>query len=154
LKLDLSLVGEKQQALELAPDFEPLLLEALETMLPSEAGSGALTAFLERAFDEPETLLLVARERGDERVWGLCLVGAFVDPFTAERLPMLLALWVDPGLRHRGVARALQAEARRLLVERGQSSFCTRAAYNDDALVSMAERWGYVRQWEWMLGDL
>jgi len=154
LKLDLSLVTEKQQALTLGQEFEPQVLDALESMLPSDPGSGALTAFLERAFDEPETLLLVARERGGERVWGLCLVGAFVEPFTAQRLPMMLALWVDPSLRHRGVARALQVEARRLLMERGQSAFCTRASYNDDALVSMAERWGYVRQWEWMLGDL
>ena len=70
---------------------------------------------------------------------------------SAERLPMVLVLHVDPQLRHRGIASAMIEQSRHLLASRGCARLAARAAHNDDALISMSERWGFVRAWEWML---
>lgn len=154
MKLALSTADSLSEALEWVEFLEPRLMEAVEPMLVDEPQPGLLRAFFERSFDDPECLLVLAREPGEPRVWGAAVCGAFVDPLSAQRVPMLLGLWVDPSLRHRGVARGLQEEARRILAARGLRDFATRAAYNDDALVSMGERWGYLRHWEFMLGEL
>jgi GNAT superfamily N-acetyltransferase len=66
---------------------------------------------------------------------------------------MVLVLYVEPDARHRGVARALVEEATRLLAARGLRRLAARAGHNDDALISMGERWGFVRQWELMLRE-
>ena len=42
-------------------------------------------------------------------------------------------------------------EARRLLGQRGLRTLAARAGHNDDALISMGERWGFVRAWELLL---
>jgi ribosomal protein S18 acetylase RimI-like enzyme len=123
--------------------------EFRDTPLPA----GTAARFVARHFDEPESLLLVAESRPGAGDLGLCLVGPFEDPLTAERVPMLLVLHVDPAVRHRGLARALVDEARAVLSERGLESLAARAAHNDDALISMGERWGFVRQWELMIHE-
>jgi hypothetical protein len=46
------------------------------------------------------------------------------------------------------VARALVHETARLLAARGAGTLAARAGHNDDALISMGERWGFVRSWE------
>ena len=143
---------------ELKTRYLPAMLrgEHLWCQLLSEPSGGSDLAGLQ----------MRAQPRGDgwvlngSKVWttggldcdlGLCLVGPFEDPLTAERTPMVLALYVEPAVRHRGLARALVDEARAVLAERGFHRLAARAGHNDDALVSMGERWGYVRQWELML---
>jgi len=112
---------------------------------------GSAERFLERALAEPETVLLAAFRPAAGEAVGLCLTGAHVEPLSGERIPMVLVLWVDADLRHRGVARALVERARSLLEGRGIRRLAARAVHNDDALISMGERWGFVRAWEWML---
>ena len=63
---------------------------------------------------------------------------------------MILALWVDPDWRHRGLARALVG---RVHDELGAAVIGARAAHNDDALISMGERWGFVRSFEVMFHE-
>lgn len=113
--------------------------------------AGSSERFLRRRFDEPETALMGAFRPGGETPVGLCLVGAWEDPLSGERLPMLLVLHVDADLRHRGIARALVEHTRLLLASRGCARLAARASHNDDARISMGERWGFVRAWEWML---
>jgi hypothetical protein len=50
-----------------------------------------------------------------------------------------------------GEQRALVERCRALLASRGHKRLAARALHNDDALISMGERWGFVRAWEWML---
>jgi len=119
----------------------------------AEVGSDSLqpgtsAEFLERTFEEAETLLLVAEEAGKEV--GICLTGAWEDPLTGERLAAVLALYVDPNMRHRGVARELVARAVEVLAQRGVGRLGARVEHNDDARISMGERWGWTRAWEWM----
>ena len=114
---------------------------------------GAARRFLEERWEDPETLLLVARGAAPERPSGLMLTGALEDPLSRRRTPVVLALWVDPGARHRGVATRLVARARELLAARGFTGLAARAGHNDDALISMGERWGFVRIWELLLHE-
>ncbi len=119
--------------------------------LGREAPRGIARRFLERAFDRPETLLLVAE--GDGRELGIAATAPFEDPLSGETAPILIALYVDPSIRRRGVARALFAEAMRILAQRGGARLFARAAHNDDVLISMGERWGLVRAWELMSSE-
>jgi GNAT superfamily N-acetyltransferase len=66
---------------------------------------------------------------------------------------MVLLLFVSPDVRHRGLARAMVDAVTRVLAARGHEKLAARAAHNDDALISMGERWGFVRQWEMMLRE-
>ncbi|MCB9916578.1 MAG: GNAT family N-acetyltransferase [Planctomycetes bacterium] len=111
---------------------------------------GAALAFLEAELGAPETVLLVAESAPGAGDLGLCLVGAFVEPLTRERVPTVLLLHVDRRVRHRGLARALVEECTAQLAERGLARLAGRVGHNDDALISMGERWGFTRRWEWM----
>lgn len=112
---------------------------------PSEA---TVSSLLQRHLARPEGLLLVAETEGSSTPSALVWTAPFEDPLNTEALPMILALWVDPDLRHRGLARGIVAEARRLLAARGFPELAGRVSYNDDSLISMGERWGFVRRWE------
>lgn len=106
--------------------------------------------FLESSLAEPESLLIVAESAPGLADLGLCLVGPHVDPLSGLRSPMVLVLSVDSKVRHRGLAGALVKEARRVLGRRGYDQLTARCAHGDDALVSMGERWGFIRTWEVM----
>ena len=48
------------------------------------------------------------------------------------------------------MARARVAAAQEALAERGITRLGARVEHNDDARISMGERWGWIRGWEWM----
>jgi GNAT superfamily N-acetyltransferase len=98
-------------------------------------------------------VLLVAESSRGKTDLGVCLTGPFEDPLIGARVPMVLLLFVSPDVRHRGLAHAMVEEVSRLLMERGHRTLAARAGHNDDALISMGERWGFVRQWEMMLRE-
>lgn len=89
------------------------------------------------------------READADRI-GFAWTLPFEDPLGGHRLPMLVLLWVHPDWRHRGLARLIMEDARRQLEERGFPRLLARAGYNDDAVISMGERWGFTRAWEMM----
>lgn len=109
---------------------------------------GAALRFFEAESARDETGLWVARD-GDS-VLGLCLTGAWVAPLSGERMATILALYVEPNHRHQGVAKALVQAAQAGLRARGISHIGARVEHNDDARISMGERWGWTRGWEWL----
>lgn len=141
-------IDSLDDARALAPRLDELAEAALGEYRDDPLPAGVALRLLERAFGEPECVLLVAETAVGRGDLGLCLVGPLEDPLSGERLPMILLLYVEPEVRHRGLARALVDEARSVLAERGFSRLAARAAHNDDALISMGERWGFTRQWE------
>jgi GNAT superfamily N-acetyltransferase len=152
--MELKLVTDRAEALALAGLVqrcaEASTAEFRDGPLPPDVGRRAI----EHGFDQPEFLFLLARDDGaPDGVAGLCLAMPFVDPLTAERVPMIVLLHVEPSLRHRGVARALVSEAQRVLARRGQNTLAARAGHNDDALISMGERWGFLRAWELLVRE-
>jgi GNAT superfamily N-acetyltransferase len=140
-------------ALALAPELEDRAVEFHEQFSDEPFPEGAIERFLRQHFSALETHLLVAEEALSERRVGLCLVGPFVDPLLGTRLPLVLLLHVEPAFRHRGLAGKLVQRATELCAERGMPRLAARAAHNDDALISMGERWGFVRLWELMLRE-
>jgi GNAT superfamily N-acetyltransferase len=84
---------------------------------------------------------------------GLLLSGPFTDPLAGDRRPMILVLWVERSLRHRGLAGALVKRARELMAERGLAPLAGRAEAGDDARIAMGERWGFMRAWEVMVAE-
>jgi len=97
-----------------------------------------------------ESLLVVAEPRGVERPLALAASAPLEDPLSGSVRALMVLLYTDPSIRQRGVARALTRELRRVLAVRGVGELWARAAHNDDALISMGERWGFVRAWELM----
>jgi len=134
--------------------LERYAAESMEEYRDTPLPKGSVKRILEKHFEHPACLLLVSEVAGSksERV-GVCLTTPFEDPLTAEITPMIVLLNVDTSVRHSGVARALVQDAIRILRERGLGALAARAAHNDDARISMGERWGFLRQWEFMLHE-
>jgi ribosomal protein S18 acetylase RimI-like enzyme len=145
------------QDLEEAMALEPLLdraaRESSAASSESAPADGAMLRFLGRHLERPETLVLVAEAEGADDAAGVCVTGPLEDPLSGEVTPLVVALWVQPGLRHRGLARALVREVRRILAARELPGLAARVGHNDDALISMGERWGFTRRWEMMVAE-
>ena len=144
-------ITELDEALQLGPFLdgyaEETYAEFRDEPLPPE-----ITArFLEKHFAAPETCLVVAESEEGKTDLGVCLVGPFQDPFVGETMPLVMLLFVVPTARHRRIAKALVEGVSGLLRDRGLPSLAARAGHNDAALISMGERWGFVRQWELMV---
>lgn len=146
-------VQRLEEALALAPRLDRAAAERAREFQDEPVPEGVVRDFLFERFDAPETLLLAAESAPGRADLGLCLVGPFVDPLLPRRVPMVLVLFVEPNERHRGVARSLIEDATRRLEQRGFRALAARAGHNDDALISMGERWGFVRSWELMVRE-
>jgi GNAT superfamily N-acetyltransferase len=148
---------EGHHALACAPLVERYAAEAVEIM--EQLGGASVPAglgrrFLERVVGDPAGLVLAARNGAGGADLGLLIAAPFEDPLLLKREPMIVLLHVDASVRHRGLARVLVERAVLILRQRGFARVAARAAHNDDALISMGERFGFVRQWELMLlGD-
>ena len=108
---------------------------------------------LRRALDSPQGLVMTAHLPGNGDRIGFCVTGPLVDPLVGDAMPMVVALYVDPNFRHRGLARKMVLGVRMELAERGHGTLAARAGHNDDALISMGERWGFVRAFEVMVRE-
>lgn len=153
MKLDLRRVDSLSAAVLLAPLLDRCAAQFWREFSDQAWPEGASERFLRRWFDAPQTVLLTASEPGRGEPWAVCLSGPFEDPLRGEVTPTLLVLHVDPQLRRRGVARELIDELGRILQERGLTRLAARVGHNDDALISMGERWGFVRAWEWIVRE-
>jgi len=153
VKLTLRHVTDPAQALALAARLDAAAAEFNVQFSDEKFPAGASERFLRRHFDAPQTALVVAEAepRGDPL--GMCLVGPLVDPLLGSVLPLVLVLYVDPTLRHRGIAGELIQDVERILARRGIKNLAARVGHNDDALISMGERWGFVRSWELMIKE-
>jgi len=100
-----------------------------------------------RTYGSGESFLIVAQDEAKANK-GFAISVPFLDPLSGERRPLLLFMWVESGLRRHGIARAMVVELRRLLKLGGADGLQARIPHGDDALLSMGERWGLVRQWE------
>jgi GNAT superfamily N-acetyltransferase len=148
MKLKLRRVESLEEALALAPRLDQVAAQFLEQFSDETYPSGACERFLRRHFLARECALVLAED--GERAWGACLSGPFVEPLLGTSRPMILVLFVEPELRHRGVATELVKETEALFAARGIRGLLARVPHNDDALISMGERSGFVRSWELM----
>jgi ribosomal protein S18 acetylase RimI-like enzyme len=146
-------IEDLHSALELAPALEAYASQATEEFRDGALPEGTCRRFFAKNFSEAETVFVVAETATGRCDLGVCVSGPFEDPLTGSRGSMVLILFVSPNARHQGLARRLVEEVSKALQERGIRSLAARAAHNDDALISMGERWGFVRQWELMVRE-
>jgi len=146
-------IEDLQSAIELAPALEAYASQATAEFRDGPLAEGTCRRFFGKRFSEPETVLVVAETATGRSDLGVCVSGPFEDPLTGARVPMVLILFVSPNARHQGLAAKLVAEVSAVLRERGMTSIAARAGHNDDALISMGERWGFVRTWEMMVRE-
>jgi GNAT superfamily N-acetyltransferase len=152
VNLRLRAVPTLAEALERLAFLERAARESAAT-LGEPVREGTAKSFLERHFGRLETALVFAEERSGADPLGVAASGPFEDPLSGLVRPLLVMLWVEPRVRRRGIARALWQELARQLRGREALGLVMRAGTNDDALISMGERWGLVRQWELLSGE-
>jgi ribosomal protein S18 acetylase RimI-like enzyme len=146
-------IEDLHSALELSPALEAYASQATAEFRDGPLPEGTCRRFFAKKFSEAETVFVVAETGAGRCDLGVCVSGPFEDPLTGSRGSMILILFVSPHARHQGLARKLVEEVTKVLLERGIQSVAARAAHNDDALISMGERWGFVRQWEMMVRE-
>ncbi|MFT4542299.1 MAG: putative N-acetyltransferase YhbS [Planctomycetota bacterium] len=151
MNLNYRQITDIDEARSLAKDLQPIAEDMLSELRDVEVSEEQLIARINASFESPECLLVVVDN--DEGRVGYALTLPFEDPLTAERVPMLVLLGVSHTVRNRGIARGLVQTTLNLLAQRGIQALAARAAHNDDALISMGERWGFVRGWEWMIRE-
>ena len=151
MDVQLRVLSSLDSALDLAEGLDAYAADATADFRDHAPPAGTGLGLLKRVFEAPEGLVLVA-EREAARI-GYLVTGPLIDPLVGDRLPMVLALYVDQSYRHRGLARALVDRAVAELEGRGMHFLAARAGHNDDALISMGERWGFVRHWELMVRE-
>ncbi len=151
MEIQLRPVFDREEALGLCTQLDVFAAQHLAEFGSEPAADGLCRAFVERHFESPEFLLHLAESSGG--MAGACLIGPMEDPLSAERYAFISILHVERDFRHQGLARALVFDAKRILAERGLSRLAARAGHNDDALISMGERWGFLRHWELLLHE-
>lgn len=127
--------------------------DALADIGVDEVPADFIERFLLANIEAPETLLILAESSAGAADIGFVLVGPHTDPLSGTRTPMVLVLSVDSRLRHRGLATTLLKEAQRVMKRRGYAQLAARCPHGEDALISMGERWGFVRSWEFLVRE-
>lgn len=153
MKPILRLVTERREAGALAPALDAYAAQALAEFRDTPLPEGVCRRFFDRHFEHGQCVLVIAESTTGAADLGVCLTGPFEDPLTAESVPIVLILYVSPDKRHRGLGRALIDETVRTLAARGHRKVSGRAGHNDDALISMGERWGFVRVWDLLVRE-
>ena len=151
MNLKLRTVADRAEADELLSLVEKGARATGVAHLERPVAEGVGAHYLDHHFAASESVLVVG-ESADGPL-AIAATAPLIDPLTGDAVPLIVILWVDPSIRHRGVARALVFEVKRRLKERGHDVVTARAAHNDDALISMGERWGLVRSWELMSSE-
>ena len=153
MSLRLRTIDDLERALAHAPLLDRYAEEYHAQFSDRPFPAGAAQRFLRASFGESETLFLIAEDAASQERAGVCLIGACEDPLLGERTPTVLILHVEPPWRHRGVARSLIQRALQILSDRGHTELAARVGHNDDALISMGERWGFTRLWEFIVRE-
>ncbi|GEM_PF-1472776 len=140
---------------DLVSELERYVAQVTAEWTDATPASGVAQGLLQRANSHSAGLLVTAHGQGSEdpseQRLGFCVVVPREDPLTGIELPFIAALEVDRNYRHRGLARSMVGAATTEMKSRGFSMLAARAGHNDDALISMGERWGFVRSHEIML---
>ena len=153
MNLRLRTIDDLEEARGLLPLLERAAEEGGASWRDRDLEPGTAARFLERSFERRETIVIAAEEVGDSNAMAVIASGPFEDPLVLDTTPIIVLLYVQPEIRHRGVARALILELSRRLTQRGFDALLARAGHNDDALISMAERLGMVRTFEVMASE-
>ncbi|MCP3917818.1 MAG: GNAT family N-acetyltransferase [bacterium] len=153
MDVTLKILEARDDALTLSEDIDRYAAEATAEFRDDPPPAGTGVRLVREHFDAPECVFLTATEREHGRHIGTCVTAPFEDPLIGDRMPMVVVLSVHSSYRHRGLAGQMIRALRSVFAERGIHTLAARAAHNDDALISMGERWGFVRLYEVMVRE-
>lgn len=153
MDITLRTIEDLSEALTMAEELEELAIEQTGELDLNPSAAGFVRRTLEKSFETPECLLMVATLPGESERLGLLFTVGLEDPLTAARIPLVCVVEVVRKWRRRGLAREMVKSAREILRARGQERIAVRAGHNDDVIISMGERWGFIRHWELMLSE-
>jgi GNAT superfamily N-acetyltransferase len=140
---------------DLVADLDRYVRQLTAEWTDRTPGEGPGAALLQRVEESEMAFLLTAHSNDGggppgARL-GYCLVLPWADPLTDLVTPFIAALEVDRDYRHRGLARFMVNTVTAEMKRRGHHELAARVGHNDDALISMGERWGFVRSHEVMV---
>jgi GNAT superfamily N-acetyltransferase len=153
MDVTLEILEAPDDALDLAAAIDDYARETTAEFRDEDPAEGVGLRLVKRHFTVPECVFLVARDKARGERIGMCVTAPLEDPLLGERMPTVVVLFVHPDYRHRGLASQMVQAVRAELESRGLASLAARAAHNDDALISMGERWGFVRVYEIMVRE-
>ncbi len=153
MDVTLQILEAPDDALALAQVIDGYAREATAEFRDEPPEEGVGVRLVKRHFNAPECVFLVAREKERGERIGMCVTAPMEDPLVGDRMPLIVVLSVHSDYRHRGLASQMVQAVRAELESRGLASLAARAAHNDDALISMGERWGFVRVYEIMVRE-
>ena len=153
MDVTLKILEAPDDALDLAGEIDRYTREATAEFRDESPGEGVGVRLVKRHFRAPECVFLTAHEKERGARIGMCVTVPMEDPLVGDQVPVVVVLHVHPEYRHRGLASHMVQAVRAELRTRGQSVLAARAGHNDDALISMGERWGFVRTVEIMVHE-
>jgi len=132
---------------------EPAVGEIYPQERGPESGSSARN-FLVKSLGQKESVYLLGREEKTGKFAGFLFIARREDSFLATSSPFAYLLFTHPDFRRLGLAASLLVEGEKVLKERGLTKLIAPATHNDDAIISMGERRGYLREREYMVKEL
>ncbi len=153
MDVTLKILEAPDDALELAGAIDHYACEITAEFRDEPPEEGVGVRLVKRHFRAPECVFLTAHEKERGERIGMCVTVPMEDPLVGDRVPVVVVLYAQPEYRHRGLASHMVRAVRAELLTRGQTVLAARAGHNDDALISMGERWGFVRTVEIMVHE-
>ncbi|HJM56499.1 MAG: hypothetical protein CMJ98_04845 [Planctomycetes bacterium] len=155
MNVSLTLHEEPCDWVDLIAELDHYVTRLTAEWTDRDPGKGLGAALLRRVEGSSAGLLLTAHASGPDGTkrarLGYCVVVPLADPVTGMETPFIAALEVDRDYRHRGLARSMVGAVTAEMQRRGHPELAARVGHNDDALISMGERWGFVRSHEVMV---
>ncbi len=147
MNLSLQEINDPADCEPLASLAQELIEHTMGELREEPVPSGRGLALLQGVLQSKAGVIL--RTIGSEgETIGLIVTGPMLDPLVGDETPMILLLWTADPYRRRGMSKRLIENAVEILGSRGLHSLAARAGHNDDALISMGERSGFIRSFE------
>ncbi|MDE0905129.1 MAG: hypothetical protein OSB42_10915 [Planctomycetota bacterium] len=152
MNLSLKEISDPADCEALAPLAQRLVERSCEELRNDPAPEDCGLKLLQRVLQSPTGVILQTIGADGETV-GLIVTGPLIDPLVGDETPMVLLLWTADAFRRRGMSKGMIQSAAEILAGRGLHSLAARAEHNDDALISMGERSGFIRLYEVLLRE-
>lgn len=120
------------------------LFDAYRVFYRQASDPAVARAFLEQRLQHRESVVFLARD--DKAALGFTQLYPAFSSVSARRIWILNDLFVAPGARQRGVARALMSAARTFAIETGALRLVLETAEDNHPAQAIYESLGYVRE--------
>ena len=129
MDVTLQILEAPDDALALAQVIDVYAREVTAEFRDEPPAEGVGVRLVQRHFNAPECVFLVAREKERGERIGMCVTAPMEDPLIGDRMPLIVVLSVHSDYRHRGLASHMVRAVRAELEARGQTQIAARAGH-------------------------